>query len=126
MSIVPNHRGPIGLKGERIDPPRRNKSPLDPNVSKAIRDSARGEECTLRLPCCNRDPDTTVLAHIRLPGDGIGIKPPDWFAIYACSACHDALDRRNGITAGMWGFEDLLIALRRTQEKLARKGLMRI
>lgn len=61
-----------------------------------ITESARGEQCTVRLPgVCNRNPETVVLAHYRLPGHcGTGIKPPDFMGAYACSDCHDICDGR--------------------------------
>lgn len=56
---------------------------------------ARGRECQVRLPCCNHNPETTVLAHFRLAGIcGIGMKPHDILGAWACSACHDEIDRR--------------------------------
>ncbi|OCG64051.1 hypothetical protein A9G48_04420 [Gilliamella sp. wkB18] len=56
---------------------------------------ARGRECTVRLPCCNHNPETTVLAHYRLAGTcGVGMKPNDLQGAWACSACHDEIDRR--------------------------------
>jgi hypothetical protein len=45
---------------------------------------------------CNHNPETTVLAHIRMPGiSGIGIKADDLLGAWACSNCHDAIDRRS-------------------------------
>ena len=39
---------------------------------------ARGRECQVRLPCCDHNTETTVLAHYRLAGTcGIGMKPND-------------------------------------------------
>lgn len=59
-----------------------------------LREAARGRQCQIRIPgVCNHDPETSVLAHYRL-GTGIGQKPPDVMAAIACSACHDAVDRR--------------------------------
>lgn len=58
---------------------------------------ARGRDCQVRLPdVCNGNPETTVLAHYRLIGQsGMGIKSDDLaFGAWACSACHDAIDRR--------------------------------
>lgn len=56
---------------------------------------ARGRECQVRLPCCNHNPETTVLAHFRMAGIcGIGTKPHDILGAWACSACHDEIDRR--------------------------------
>lgn len=62
----------------------------------SLRKLAKGKCCMVRLPgICNFDPATTVLAHYRLPGlSGMGMKSPDEIAAYACSACHDAIDRR--------------------------------
>lgn len=39
---------------------------------------ARGRDCQVGLPCCNHNPETTVLAHFRLAGIcGMGMKPHD-------------------------------------------------
>lgn len=63
----------------------------------ALRKSAEGQDCMLRLPSvCNFDRATTVLAHIRRGGvTGMGQKPVDPAGIFCCSACHDALDQRS-------------------------------
>lgn len=65
--------------------------------SKAIRNAAKGHSCTLNIvECCNYNPETTVLAHVRdFGGGGMGLKPDDICAVFACSSCHDALDRRS-------------------------------
>ncbi|MEQ6970770.1 DUF1364 domain-containing protein [Pectobacterium polaris] len=57
---------------------------------------ARGRDCQIRIPgVCNFNPETTVLAHYRLAGTcGTGIKPHDIQGAWACSACHDEIDRR--------------------------------
>ena len=60
--------------------------------------AARGRDCQVRVPgVCNGNPETTVLAHYRLAGtrSGMGIKPHDLQAAWACSACHDAVDSRS-------------------------------
>lgn len=63
----------------------------------ALRKQARGRQCQVRMPGCNHDPETTVLAHYRLSGlSGTGIKPPDLVGAWACSSCHDAIDGRTG------------------------------
>lgn len=62
-------------------------------TNKKIRDSARMEDCTLRIPgVCNFNPETTVLAHT---GSGTGKRLDDREAVYACAACHDAIDFRS-------------------------------
>jgi len=86
------------------------------------RNSAQGKPCALRLGCCNQNPETTVLAHIRKFGwAGTGQKPPDFLAVYACSACHDQLDRRS---KGDVSDEDILRALGETQIQMAKEGIL--
>ena len=59
--------------------------------SKKLRDSARGKECQVRIPgMCNRNPETTILAHIN--GGGTGTKTSDLFGAFCCSSCHDIVD----------------------------------
>ena len=54
------------------------------------RKAARGKPCTINHPhYCNGNRDTTVLIHLRvLGGGGMGKKPPDSEAVFACSDCH--------------------------------------
>ena len=62
-----------------------------------LRREAKGRDCQVRLPgICNHNPETTVLAHYRLIGlAGMSIKGDDLACgAWACSACHDAIDRR--------------------------------
>ena len=61
-----------------------------------LRKEARGRGCMVRIPeVCNHNSETVVLAHYRLAGvSGIGMKSPDILGAWACSACHDAIDRR--------------------------------
>lgn len=90
-----------------------------PFHSPAWRRSAKGKLCTLRLDCCNHDPATTVLAHLRCFGwGGMGQKPHDFLAVYACSACHAALDMRTA----PWGWDDLLRALGETLAEHHKEG----
>lgn len=68
-------------------------------MSKSLRDLAKGQMCMVRIEgLCNWTPETTVLAHIRRAGNGgTGLKPPDICGVWACSACHDEIDRRTRI-----------------------------
>lgn len=61
-----------------------------------LRDYARDKPCMVRLPgICNFNTATTVLAHERVNGlSGTGLKAPDIFAAWCCSACHDVVDGR--------------------------------
>lgn len=62
-----------------------------------ITKSAKGKECQVRIiGVCNGRNDTVVWAHCNglASGRGIGLKAKDLLGAYACSACHDAYDRR--------------------------------
>lgn len=61
--------------------------------NRKLRNSARGQDCTVRIPgVCNFDPATTVLAHIN--GGGMGMKNENYLGSFTCSACHDMIDGR--------------------------------
>lgn len=93
-----------------------------------LRKLARGMDCMVRLPCCNGNPETTVLAHLRMaPYCGVGLKPDDFiFGAWSCSACHDEIDRRTMTvdhdTARIAHLEGIL----RTQYELRRMEAIRI
>ena len=58
------------------------------------RQSARGQDCTLRVSGymgCS-DTDTTVLAHAPCRDDGKGFKSPDLWAAFGCFNCHTLID----------------------------------
>lgn len=50
----------------------------------------------VRIPgICSHNSETVVLAHYRLAGvSGIGYKSDDAIGSWACSSCHDTIDRR--------------------------------
>lgn len=94
--------------------------------SKKLRESAKWENCTLRLiGTCNHNAETTVLCHVG-KSKGVGIKCGDNMAIYACSSCHDAIDGRVKYdkVSNPSISEDILRALESTQNLLIEKGLM--
>lgn len=63
--------------------------------SQKLRDSAHDEPCTLNIAgVCNYDETTTVLAHLPDESNGMGTKSTDLSSCYACSSCHDVIDRR--------------------------------
>lgn len=60
-----------------------------------LRASARGQYCTMHIVgVCLGGTETTVLAHLPSPVKGMGNKGDDYHAVFACRACHDALDQR--------------------------------
>ena len=98
--------------------------------SQAIRNAARGEACTLQIAgICNHDAETTVLAHLRIfGGGGIGLKPSDLCAAFACSRCHDYIDGRYRPLAGQVVDIDWYIAraIWRTHERLVALGVLTV
>ena len=66
-----------------------------PLRSRKLREAARGQQCTVRLPSvCSGDPDTVVLAHAPAGHRGMSTKTDDSHAAFACDACHAVLDGR--------------------------------
>lgn len=93
-------------------------------VSTKLRNSARGRDCTVRLVgICNFDTETTVLAHLPVNQKGMSIKSPDLFAVFACSCCHDVIDRRRPERADA---ADLLRALAETMLIWLKEGLITV
>ena len=94
--------------------------------SAKIRQSARGESCTLNSPLCNYDPDTVVWCHSNFGehGKGYGIKAHDIFGFYGCSGCHDWLDN------GKWVAEEkrflFSLAHARSLLRLIEKGIVKV
>lgn len=94
-----------------------------------ITESARGEECQVRIPfVCNFNLETTVWAHANglAAGKGRGLKSPDALGTYACSACHDVIDGRR-IVPGM-SHDEIQLAFHQGHQrsfiKLLEKGLV--
>ena len=93
--------------------------------SKKLRDSAKGQACTLQIPgICNHNNETTVLAHVSCGDKGMATKPSDLSACFACSCCHDAIDGRvPGYDVG----EQLVFrAILKTQHKWVEMGLLKV
>ena len=106
-------RTPMKSKGPRMTP---------------IRKSAKGEDCTVRVPgVCNRDPATTVWAHSNShkDGKGMGLKARDEEGCYACFACHSWLDGGYASNAPREVRDKYFdLARAESQSILKRKGLM--
>ena len=98
--------------------------------SSKFRKSARGQECTFRIPgVCNYNTETTVLCHAPHPDKGVGFKSTDLWAAMGCSSCHDVMDGRMTYKSmgeltkiekqSVW-FE----AIRETQRRWIQMGLL--
>ena len=92
-----------------------------------IRQSARGQQCTVGVPhICNGNPETVVLAHLN--GAGMGAKHSDIHGAFACSDCHEFLDGgyvRYDVTRDE---RDLLHyqAIIKTQQILIEQGFIQV
>ena len=78
-----------------------------------LRQLARGKPCDLRIPgVCNRDPETTVLAHINTEFKGVALKSPDICAVRACSDCHEYVGDMATDEMRLLGLQGLLRTLK--------------
>ena len=96
--------------------------------SKKIRESARGEDCQVRIPgTCNFNPETTILAHVGI-GGGMGSKASDIEASYCCSSCHDLIDGRVNNAVHMKTQIKLMAyeGAQRTRQILVSKNLIKL
>jgi hypothetical protein len=90
-----------------------------------LRESARGQDCLVRLPgVCNRNPETVVLAH--LGGGGMGLKKSDLQGAFCCSSCHDEIDRRTRITDRAYAELAHRQGVERTQEYWLKNGYIKV
>jgi hypothetical protein len=85
-----------------------------------LRKEARGRECQVRIPgVCNRNPETVVLAHVRMKGiTGTGFKAPDLLGAWCCSDCHQYTESRYNDRDTRAFLEGVV----RTQDTLIREG----
>ena len=91
--------------------------------SQKLKDSARGQACTIRLPgICNHNPETTVLCHLH--GGGMGTKKSDLFAAFGCSDCHNEVDGRTMKLPGDEVHADHLEGMVRTQQYWLDNGFI--
>lgn len=95
-----------------------------------IRESARGEDCTVRIPgICHYQPEYTIWSHFRglAGGKGMGIKSHDACGAYACTACDAVYDGQRPRPEGMTK-EDVDLAWLKghilSLVKLIKKGLI--
>ena len=94
--------------------------------SKKIRDSAKGEECTLVIGgVCNGDNETVVLCHFGVHSGGSARLNGDLSAGYGCFSCHSIIDRREYSSLSE---ADREFYMRRSQvrtlDRLVDKGLV--
>lgn len=114
---------------ERFALPKPASQKVPGRIQQSIRDSARDEECTVRIVgACVGGTDTTVWSHFpSLASDrGMGLKPVDLCGAYACRGCHDVVDGRAPLPAGASRLSVLLdwfMGHMRSLVRLKQKGL---
>lgn len=99
------HARPVTASDLAVMAPTRSlvKPKAEKRKQQSIRDSARDEECSVRIVgVCNGRTDTTVWSHFPgIDGDrGMGMKALDLCGAYACAACHDVVDGRASVPQG--------------------------
>ena len=116
-------------------PPKPTKSERDQSeaLGLRIRESARGEACTVRLVgVCSHDPAQTIWSHARWgaqlgeAGRGMATKAIDLAGAYCCTACDAAFDgqvRVDHLTRDEID-RDWMLGHLRSLGILARKGLV--
>lgn len=113
-------------------PMERSNKPIKKRAPKStpIRQSARGEECTMRIPgVCRNERDTVVWCHENsfAAGKGMGLKARDECGAYGCSACHAVYDGQAPRPPGLTK-EDIDVYFARgkhvSRQILQRKGLL--
>lgn len=98
--------------------------------STKIRESARDEECLVRIPgVCSFDPAKTIASHYRgsAGGKGLSHKASDLCVAYCCTACDMVYDGQHKPPAGMTKADIDLMWCQghlRTLRKLEQKGLV--
>lgn len=99
-----------------------NLEKREPIRSKAVREAAEGEDCTI----CGKYDGTTVFCHLNegWAGKGMGQKADD-FGFFGCSRCHNNYDGRNGAKAIPETWE-ILRACYRTWRRLCELGIIHL
>lgn len=96
----------------------------------AIRKSAKGEDCLVRLPgVCTFNPETVIWSHYRgsAGGKGLSHKSDDLCGAYCCTACDAVYDGQRRRPPGMTKAEVDIAWLQghiRSLVRLKEKGLV--
>jgi hypothetical protein len=101
----------------------------NPVRSEKLRQSAKGEDCLVRIPGCPSDPAQTIWSHYRgsAGGKGGSIKATDIAGAYACTYCDAVYDGQTPRPDGMTKAEVDLAWLEghvRSLVRLQQKGLL--
>ena len=121
---------PAVMGGATVMPTQPGRGKPQGKVRQAIRDSARGEPCLVRLPgVCPGDAEMTIWSHAPWgdAGKGRGVKAVDVAGAYCCTACDAVIDRQRPLPPGMTREQVELawcMGHFRSLVRLAEKGLL--
>jgi hypothetical protein len=120
LERAPNYTG--GVSGAAIEKE-------NPVRSEKLRQSAKGEDCLVRIPGCPFDPAQTIWSHYRgsAGGKGGSIKATDIAGAYACTYCDAVYDGQTPRPDGMTKADVDLAWLEghvRSLVRLQQKGLL--
>lgn len=124
------HRGTYEGSAKKPEKPLPPKFTLSLKVNNKVRESARGEECLVRIPgICTGDPETTIWSHARFEaaGKGKSTKALDLCGAYCCTACDAVFDGQRPRPPGysQWDIDRLwMFGHFRSLVRLAEKGLV--
>lgn len=119
MPTPPSPHVPVSVRFQKVEHRKQQ----------AIRDSARGEDCTVRIEGCPCDPAMTIWSHAPLgdAGKGMGLKSLDLCGAYCCTYCDAVVDGQRPAPPG-WTREQVLLAWctghLRSLVKVRQKGLV--
>ena len=128
QTCLPRRAAVVG--GGTVGPAPAAREKVPGKKRQAIRDSARGEACTVRLPgICANDPDATIWSHARWldAGKGGSTKALDLAGAYACTACDATYDGQRKPPPGYTREDvdrDWCMGHFRSLLRLAQKGLL--
>lgn len=99
---------------------------MSQDMGRLIRNAARGKNCSLRLPGCVNNPETTVFAHAPSIDNGMGLKQAkDFWGAFACWHCHGVVDSRVPTSdQRILILERWLAGIYETQRQLIEAGLI--
>lgn len=127
LSLIRSNGTPVGVADPCMSlEAQKRRFWLSQDMGRLIRNAARGQTCTLRLPGCNNNPASTVFAHAPSIDNGMGLKQArDFWGAFACSSCHDKVDGRV-VTSEMriMILERWIAGIYETQKRLIEAGLI--
>lgn len=106
-------------------PPRVRPRPVQEKPATNLRREAAGRMCQVRIPgVCRAREDDCVLAHLQYPAGvrGMGQKAPDLLGAWACTPCHNEVDRRTRVVEADFARTCMYEGVIRTQQILIAEG----